>query len=157
MTEGGQTLEQVAQRGCRFSIVRDIQNPTGNSPQPTAPIDLALIGGMGLDNSQNAPSNIHSPVRLIHWILFYNIYHKTGNRSYKTFIKSYRIKYEMKQGWSLTTPGITLGGGSKEGRGSWPITWNFARVWTDCLERQEGPADRIDRLATVFLALSYHS
>lgn len=26
-----------------------------------------------------------------------------------------------------------------------------------CLERQEGPADRLDRLVTVFLALSHHS
>lgn len=45
----------------------------------------------------------------------------------------------------------------KEGRGSWSIRWNLARVWTDCLEKQEGPADSLDRLVTVFLALRYHS
>lgn len=50
--EGGHMLEQAAQRGCRLSIAGDIQNPTGNSPQLPALLDLELICSMGLDNLQ---------------------------------------------------------------------------------------------------------
>lgn len=45
----------------------------------------------------------------------------------------------------------------KAERESRSIRWNLASVWMGCSERQEGPADRLDRLVTVFLALSHHS
>lgn len=83
--EGCQTLEQVAQKGCRFFITADIQNPSGNSPSLSALVDYALISGMGL--STEATSNLHNPVKLIYWILFYKVHHKEGNVSYKTSIK----------------------------------------------------------------------
>lgn len=40
---------------------------------------------MGL--STEATSNLHNPVKLIYWILFYKVHHKEGNVSYKTSIK----------------------------------------------------------------------
>lgn len=41
-----QTLEQVAKRGCRASILEDIQDPDGHSPEHSAVGDPALSGGV---------------------------------------------------------------------------------------------------------------
>lgn len=39
-----QTLEQVAKRGCRASILEDIQDPDGHSPEHPAVGDPTLSG-----------------------------------------------------------------------------------------------------------------
>lgn len=43
--EGGQTLEQAANRGCGVSICGDSQNPTGHGPGQPVLADHALYGG----------------------------------------------------------------------------------------------------------------
>jgi len=44
-------LEQVSQRGCGVSVLGDIQNVTGCSPEQPAVADLALGREVGLDNT----------------------------------------------------------------------------------------------------------
>lgn len=51
--EVGQTVEQVAQRGCGVSIPGIIQNLTGHGPGQPAPRDPALMGQ--LDDLQRCP------------------------------------------------------------------------------------------------------
>lgn len=43
----GQTLKQIAQRGCGVFMLRDIQNPDGHNPEQPAPADPALSRGLG--------------------------------------------------------------------------------------------------------------
>lgn len=50
--QGGQTREQVAQRGCGVTIPGNIENPTQHSPGQTAPADPALNRGVALDELQ---------------------------------------------------------------------------------------------------------
>lgn len=40
--ESGQTPEHVPQRGCGISILREIQNPPGHSPEQPPPAEHAL-------------------------------------------------------------------------------------------------------------------
>jgi len=46
--EGGQTLQQFAQRACGVSFLRNIQNPTGHGPEKPAAIDPVLRQGAGV-------------------------------------------------------------------------------------------------------------
>lgn len=142
------------------SIARDIQNPTGNSPQPLALMDLELICAMRLHNLQ----------RLL----------QASTILWSSLIGFYSIKYTIKKETEVIKPPLSNRGSSirwnkddfdnswdyfqerkkkskKEGRWSWSSRRNLTRVWTDCLERQERPADSPDRLVTVALAWSYHS
>lgn len=48
--EDGQTLEQVVQQGCGFSILGDTQNSTGNGPEQLIVVDPTLSRGHGLGN-----------------------------------------------------------------------------------------------------------
>jgi len=45
-SEGGQTLAQFAQRSCGVSILGDIQNSTGHSPEQPVLADPAWAGGL---------------------------------------------------------------------------------------------------------------
>lgn len=48
----GQTLEQIAERGCEVSILADIQKPTGHGPKQTAVADAVLSSELGHDDLQ---------------------------------------------------------------------------------------------------------
>lgn len=52
--EGGQALEQIAQRCCGVALPGDIQNPTQHSPGQTAPADPALSRRVGWDELQRS-------------------------------------------------------------------------------------------------------
>lgn len=51
--EGGQTLQQVTQRGCRVSIIEDAQIPNGQGPEQPAQGDPALSWGLDQRNSRD--------------------------------------------------------------------------------------------------------
>lgn len=52
--KGGQTLEHVAQRCYRPSILRNIQNQTGLGLEQPALVDSVLSGGLGLQDVQRS-------------------------------------------------------------------------------------------------------
>ena len=54
---GGQTLEQTAQRGCRVSILGDIQNLTGHGPEQPAVTDPALSRGWTRQSPEVLPAS----------------------------------------------------------------------------------------------------
>ncbi|KAK4811097.1 hypothetical protein QYF61_016383 [Mycteria americana] len=62
--EGGQTLEQVAQRGCGVSVLGDIKNPTGCGPEEPALVDpVGGCGGWRLNHFPGQPvPMLHNPL-----------------------------------------------------------------------------------------------
>lgn len=50
----GQTLEQIAEKGCEVLILGDIQKPTGHGPQQTALADPVLSWQLGLYDLQKS-------------------------------------------------------------------------------------------------------
>lgn len=54
--EGGHTLKQIAQRGCRVSILRNIQNQTGQCSELPVVVYHVWSGAAELDDLQNSLS-----------------------------------------------------------------------------------------------------
>lgn len=52
--EGHQTLEEVVQKGYEFSIISDIKNVTGHSPEELAQVNPAFCWGVELDDLQKS-------------------------------------------------------------------------------------------------------
>jgi len=53
---GGQTLEQVAQKVCGVSILRDMQTPVGHGSGQPAVVEVVLSRRIGLDSLQTSLS-----------------------------------------------------------------------------------------------------